>query len=301
MSPITTTIPSAVETSIDATKKAPPPEVRTQQEGEFAQPGFNPDFAGKDAFHLFMSPELESKRIGYSSKDFSGKVFTRIVPPYTPYERPTAEEGLLTEADSRRTYSPAEADDPCLIDNSSNSTDSHLYLRPNIEPQWEQDYPLSEWIIPTKRDSNWISSNEDDSKVLFLRIDRKVHAGAIWDVFRGDMTTRDFKPSVQPIILKLTKFNSFKVNPTENISAAEWDAELDPFRSTVIDEVNKEDWILRQHLGSIQGNLVPFYYGLFVWHEEDDEDEDNWIIASIMEDVGNPLHEGVSRASLEVK
>ncbi|WWC91136.1 uncharacterized protein L201_006077 [Kwoniella dendrophila CBS 6074] len=290
-----------------------------QRAAKFAQPGFNPDFAEIDVFHLIMSPELESERIGWSSKDFLGKAFSRIVPPYTPIDCVTTMkdddsleeeeeeedddddeiemmEGSLVDEDASRFSS--------LIDSSSNPEDPHLYLRSrnNIEIKWEIDYPLNEWIMPTKRDS-WriISSQEDNDKVLFLRIYHKVHAGGVWDIFRGDMRLRNRTGLYQTIILKLTKFNSFRDSTPEN--EYEWSSETDPFRTAVIDEVITEDWVLRQHLGSVQGDLVPYYYGMFVWHEakEEDEDENNWIIASIMEDVGDPLPGGMLLYPLEVK
>ncbi|WWD06829.1 hypothetical protein V865_004925 [Kwoniella europaea PYCC6329] len=197
---------------------------------------------------------IGSERAGIYGNGFNLKSFARINPP------------LLKNHDhaSRRNENP-----PLATDSSGSITAEHPASSEDIPFRKTQTF--IKWSLVTPRESWRLSPDEDRSKSLFLRIYDQIHEGCTWDVFRGEMGLSDFsdRGRLQPIVLKLTKLSSFRELAPEDTTF--WDSEHDNDRCDVEEKITNEDYFLRCYLKALQGDIVPYYYGMFIWRKNNDQ------------------------------
>ncbi|WWC91132.1 uncharacterized protein L201_006073 [Kwoniella dendrophila CBS 6074] len=290
-----------------STFSASPPSISLESDQVSIKHRFETKSQHIDVFFLHMDSKLGSDLTGHYAESFTGKAFTRIIPPYKCQQK----KHTSLPASPANTTKTALTNPKHSLDNdklaSSNTTiyttpDSHDYLQDNVTIKWQRTTSLTKWNMPTPRSSCWISPEDEFGSTLFLAIDEEleVEEGHTWDVFRGGMLIcNNESDGFQPVVFKITKFKSFRESIPEK--PTDWNPDLDPVRTTVIDKVLNEDFILRQYLVGLQGDLVPYYHGMFVWHEEDDKDDENWIVAMVMEDVGDAMENNVFKYPLEMR
>ncbi|WWC73035.1 uncharacterized protein I206_107000 [Kwoniella pini CBS 10737] len=212
-----------------------------------------------------MQEGMVSDRAALRALEFDEKAFVKITPNFQMVK--------FSEKSNHIQSSHSQGD----YRMSTHSGMNHPILKNDesrISINWDQITSLLEWQSSIKRNCRFVNDEEDLFKIIFCSVDEQIHAGCTWDVFRAD-------------------------DPDDDTSF--WDGDEAYHRDDALKQIINEDYMLRQHLVKLQGLVVPRYYGMFVWHEEHDNKQENWIIATIMEDVGDPISEVMSRYSLPVK
>ncbi|WWC73026.1 uncharacterized protein I206_106991 [Kwoniella pini CBS 10737] len=261
------------------------------------KPRFNDKLQNVDLLKIISDADFYTHRFDWNDHSFKTKAFVRIEP-----DSRRSESSLIPFIESLSLNpqgypTPIASESPERTENPPFKVD---VLKPRKDPKADWvNTDMDDWIQPTKRDVMRIQRSDKESETLLLRLRENIHLGVTWDVFRAEMALRDFSLSPIRVIIKFTKIGSFREDPPESLN--KWDPETDPVRIDVVEHIIQEDLMLRQHLRKLQGNLVPYYYGMFVWHREGDRDIENWIIAMIMEDAGNPMSEMMCLLDLDVK
>ncbi|WWC73907.1 uncharacterized protein I206_107879 [Kwoniella pini CBS 10737] len=269
-----------IRSEYDATRISPPVYPST------VAPFFTED-CKKNFLQLINPTYSTSPRVEYYGADVLDQMYTRIQPPqvestFNDQYRVTHEQLTPPRV---QTPSPPNDIDSLAVPTSSNRplavpTSSN---RPHDKNKWKKTYALRQWNCPTPPPSTDSNVNLDD--ILPVTIVERIHSGRTWDVFRGQIVRSDGAPT--PIVIRFTNLETFPEDFPAEIN--DWDVCTQHVRSNALSGIINEDYIYRSYLPRLQGDLVPLYYGMFIW--KGDRPEDGWMIVSILEDVGEEVED----------
>ncbi|WWC91122.1 uncharacterized protein L201_006063 [Kwoniella dendrophila CBS 6074] len=272
----------------------PLPVSLTPPSEQVKSPSFTTEFQDINFLHMRFRSDVEQGRVlGRVQFDSDEKLFTRIIPPHWFREIKNIDKPapLLSPLPSRGSTFPVKQT-PSPVDNAettqphANPSTEMVFTSTIKRTVWNWTYALRQWSGPSLGSDPYITEGDEHSAILFIRVKEFLHTGRTWDIYRGDiMLSADTGPIV-PIVLRLTCLKEF-IEEIPNV--LEWDPARQQVRSQALEGIINEDLHYRSYLSRLQGKLVPYYYGLFVFKEDDDQGEDEWIIASILEDVGDQI------------
>nr|XP_018259250.1 uncharacterized protein I303_08178 [Kwoniella dejecticola CBS 10117]OBR81408.1 hypothetical protein I303_08178 [Kwoniella dejecticola CBS 10117] len=221
----------------------------------------------QDILEITMPSTMGSARVQVYGEAFDELPFFRIMPPFhetivgsTPgfNNNPNRLDPTMTIRNGLITPIGSGANTP----SSGNTRSPHFHSVRN----YDRTFSLMDWKIMGKGSGNFAPDDTDHSKSNICQVTEHIHSGVTWDSIRED------------------------IPPPEERQSWDYDFVRDRTRVEVIGEVINQDYMLRQHLRHLQGSVVPYYYGMFIWRAAEDDDEDDWTIASVMEDVGAPVY-----------